>query len=890
MLLARTVSLVGCRSKFTFPPTVHDMLPTTPRPIDATLTVTKAARVLGVHPNTVRTWSDQGRLRFYRINQRGDRRYRVSDLNRFLAAAEAGGSTQRSHDPSALGSGGPASWNPAGPRIVGPRRHGVGGDDLTIVEADSRPFDPTVLVRLAGLIPSTPPGDDPDLPRLLGEAASVVRSSSGVDRVAIFELRRDELIPRGVAGPGATRPQTLPRTFGILGRALAAHHRGAKDGPDGRSAAAAFPGPSAVPVFPDSSTELAVPIGGPRGPWGVLVLGRRRADDSAIEVELGVAVAEVLGALVRVAAGSSEVAHRLHRAEALRRVEADIGSRLDLEQILARLVEHALVLFDGDRAAVFLKEPSGRMRARVSRGLSSAFLTALQDLPDRSLSAAAVAAQRPLWSTNYRDDPRGAGVRAAVIQEGFDSMCVAPLFDGDVVHGFLVVYHDRRHEWSDEEVETMSALAGHTTVAIKAAQDYTKLSSWAAQLQSIQQLGARVNRLSTVTDIARTIALELRQLIDNHNVRVYQLEGEDLVPIAMLGHLGEYIDETPEQLRVTLGVGITGWVAEHGIAQYLPDAANDPRASTIPGTDDDLDESMLLAPMIFEDQVLGVLVLSKIGLHQFADDDLRLLVIFASIAAQAIANAETAERLRSQSSALERQLRSQRVLLTITESILSTLDPREVLDQIADRLGTLVEYDNIAIEVYDRATARLRPMTARGVHAEDYLKEWEAGETGLATWVIEHNEPVLVLDEFDDERVHHFETIGPIHGSLILAPLRGRDGVAGVLTLERLGTGRPYTEDEFELVKLFAAQVSIALQNADVHQAVEIKASTDALTGLLNHGTMTEWLRRSVRLGRAVQPDHARPRRLPADQQRVRAPGGRPHAARHRDGAGQGRA
>src|SRR5262245_13172731 len=59
-----------------------------PRPIDATLSVTKAARLLGVHPNTVRAWSDAGRLRFYRINPRGDRRYRLGDLQRFLAAAE----------------------------------------------------------------------------------------------------------------------------------------------------------------------------------------------------------------------------------------------------------------------------------------------------------------------------------------------------------------------------------------------------------------------------------------------------------------------------------------------------------------------------------------------------------------------------------------------------------------------------------------------------------------------------------------------------------------------------------------------------------------------------------------------------------------------------------
>src|SRR5512141_3116154 len=61
-----------------------------PRPGDATLSVTKAARVLGVHPNTVRAWSEAGRLRYYRINDRGDRRYRLNDLQRFLAAAESG--------------------------------------------------------------------------------------------------------------------------------------------------------------------------------------------------------------------------------------------------------------------------------------------------------------------------------------------------------------------------------------------------------------------------------------------------------------------------------------------------------------------------------------------------------------------------------------------------------------------------------------------------------------------------------------------------------------------------------------------------------------------------------------------------------------------------------
>jgi diguanylate cyclase (GGDEF)-like protein len=258
---------------------------------------------------------------------------------------------------------------------------------------------------------------------------------------------------------------------------------------------------------------------------------------------------------------------------------------------------------------------------------------------------------------------------------------------------------------------------------------------------------------------------------------------------------------------------------------------------------------MLLAPMSFDDRVLGVLVLSKLGLDQFTDDDLRLLVIYASFAAQAMANADTTERLREQSAALERQVRGQRELLDISESILSTLDGRNILESITERLGDLVACDNIAIEVVDRATGLLTPLTARGVDADAYMLPWEPGETGVATWVVEHNEPTYVEDERADPRVNHFGDAADQDGSLIVVPLRGRDGAVGVLTMERIGLGITFAPDEFELVQLFAAQVSIAMQNAEVFRAVELRAQTDDLTGLLNHGTFQDRLERAVHGG-----------------------------------------
>jgi excisionase family DNA binding protein len=49
------------------------------------LTVAEVAELLHVHPNTLRRWSDEGKIASYRITMRGDRRYRLGDVESFLS-------------------------------------------------------------------------------------------------------------------------------------------------------------------------------------------------------------------------------------------------------------------------------------------------------------------------------------------------------------------------------------------------------------------------------------------------------------------------------------------------------------------------------------------------------------------------------------------------------------------------------------------------------------------------------------------------------------------------------------------------------------------------------------------------------------------------------------
>jgi excisionase family DNA binding protein len=52
------------------------------------LTISDVARLLNVHINTVRRWSNEGMLKGYRIGSRGDRRFRREDVDAFLKERE----------------------------------------------------------------------------------------------------------------------------------------------------------------------------------------------------------------------------------------------------------------------------------------------------------------------------------------------------------------------------------------------------------------------------------------------------------------------------------------------------------------------------------------------------------------------------------------------------------------------------------------------------------------------------------------------------------------------------------------------------------------------------------------------------------------------------------
>ena len=187
-------------------------------------------------------------------------------------------------------------------------------------------------------------------------------------------------------------------------------------------------------------------------------------------------------------------------------------------------------------------------------------------------------------------------------------------------------------------------------------------------------------------------------------------------------------DPAPENLRVEIGKGLTGWVAAHKRTLRIGDAAADQRS--VQRGEADQPESMLVVPMLYEDAVHGVIVISRIGRDQFDADDETTFSIFAGYAALALVNASNLGRLEQHQAELQHQLRAS---VGCWRSTNGSFDARaeQRPRPIADSLKAIVPYDSLTVYRVDREAGVRRAVIARDQFADLILANENALVGGL---------------------------------------------------------------------------------------------------------------------------------------------------------------
>lgn len=171
---------------------------------------------------------------------------------------------------------------------------------------------------------------------------------------------------------------------------------------------------------------------------------------------------------------------------------------------------------------------------------------------------------------------------------------------------------------------------------------------------------------------------------------------------------------------------------------------------------------------------------------------------------------------------LQRRLRQVRTLMELSSLVNSTLDTREIRKRAIEAATTLADAETGSLLLVDRETGDLFFEVALGKKGE-MLKEMRLAKgQGIAGWVVDKGEPVIVNDTCTDPRFFRgadekssFQT-----KNMICVPVKTKDMVIGVLQAINKKKGL-FDEEDREVLFALANQVAIAVENANLYQELK---------------------------------------------------------------------
>ena len=236
--------------------------------------------------------------------------------------------------------------------------------------------------------------------------------------------------------------------------------------------------------------------------------------------------------------------------------------------------------------------------------------------------------------------------------------------------------------------------------------------------------------------------------------------------------------------------------------------------------------SILLVPMTRKNDLVGAISVYRQVVRPFTDRQIALLAGFANQAVIAIENARLLTELRARSEQLSRSVGELRMLADVSQAVNKTLDLETVLSTIATKAVQLSDADAGAIYVFDDVHSLFQLRATYGMEREliDAVINQHLGPDGVnVAPPLMRGELVQIADLREEAATPLNQVIlAAGYRAVLAAPLmRGAD-IVGVLVIRKRTPGL-FTPSAVDLIKTFAAQSALAVQNARLFDNVQAR-------------------------------------------------------------------
>lgn len=571
----------------------------------------------------------------------------------------------------------------------------------------------------------------------------------------------------------------------------------------------------------------------------------------------------IVGRLATVTRERREAIHKLEMYEKERRAHTKFlellngitGRALEadhLEATLGILVEEIGRLFEADDCFFsYWDEARGIPVPTAAYGSMSDIFPYMNFEPGGlTLSMSVINAGRPLAVTNMENSPHIEPKVAMVFPSR--SMLGLPLIVQDRKLGTLLLGHNNRRSFDNDDMIHAELTAEQVALVL-------------SKSQLLEEERKQVKQLTALHEVAR-----VSTHVDNEDAlieSVTDIIGRNLFPdnfgILLLDEGGEFLRPHPsyrffssKQIAandVRIGKGVTGQVALTRQPQLIGNVRRLKHYLDI----DERTISELCVPILFKEQLLGVINAESTKRDAFNADDERLLVTLAGQLATAIEQIRKAQAERKWLDQLAHSNELTYSLAHITTHIERALDRDEIVRTLELELQKIGLFCATAFYNADRAlftfhSTSMEPVRLAafeqfiGVQLVNFSFSLEALKSKLN---LDHvDQPAVVEDPLNEMQIFFsdrqekgvsdlLEGIG-INGTaeLLRLPLLFEQNLLGILWV----WGEGVFGTDLPVMSIFAKQIGISLERARLFKEVQELALTDPLTGLSNRRSLFE--------------------------------------------------
>lgn len=528
---------------------------------------------------------------------------------------------------------------------------------------------------------------------------------------------------------------------------------------------------------------------------------------------------------------AAELDQRSRRLALLNRFSTSLSSLLDSDQILqltANELQQALgvrrvsaVVFE--RGQALWKAAAPRPRYKLPK-----------PLPDAPIFARL---RDSLGVFNTDDVKREADLAPLMemIGESATALLIVPLVGGAALRALVFLHAVGDYRFGPNEIDLIRTITNQAAIALENARLYQSTVNTAERFAILNETSSQISASLDPEQVYVAVhkAAERLMPLDSFVITLLDPEKQEIEPVYLFDLGKRY-----EGQRVPLGQGLSSHVIQSAKPLLLSTLEQVQQLNTIQAGEGDQTQSIAAVPMILGGRALGMLSVQSYQPNVYSEEDLQILGTLANQAIVAIQNgrlfAETqslAEQLEARvierTAQLQREQQNTETLLRILTEVSSSLD----LDRALNRTLSLLN-DALGAE---QGTIML-------LHADDNLLHYRAGygylsdqggETsrgftlrvgeGLAGWVVQNREAVLVEDLHADPRWLRTKNAGQDHRSAMVTPMLVGEDVIGVLMVFHR-TANFFSAEMLNLVKAIAGQVAVAINNAHLYELIRDQA------------------------------------------------------------------